>query len=92
MWDLGSLTRDQTCVPCIERQILNHWTTRKVCKFFLTSKKLTEIGAASSQKENLKRKEKKRKPLVEKRTSALIWEATLPLWEREVNSERLYTE
>ena len=30
MWDLNSLTRDQTCVPCIGRQILNHWTTREV--------------------------------------------------------------
>ena len=24
MWDLSSWTRDQTCVPCIARQILNH--------------------------------------------------------------------
>ena len=23
-------TRDRTCVPCIGRQILNHWTTREV--------------------------------------------------------------
>ena len=30
MWDLSSLTRDQTHVPCIERQVLNHWTTREV--------------------------------------------------------------
>ena len=30
MWDLTSLTRDQTCVRCIGRQILNHWTTREV--------------------------------------------------------------
>ena len=30
MWDLSSLTRDQTCVSCIGSQILNHWTTRKV--------------------------------------------------------------
>ena len=28
MWDLSSLTRDGTCIPCIERQVLNHWTTR----------------------------------------------------------------
>ena len=28
--DLSSLTRDQTHTPCIERQILNHWTTREV--------------------------------------------------------------
>ena len=27
MWDLSSLTRDQTHVPCIGRQIPNHWTT-----------------------------------------------------------------
>ena len=29
MWDLSSLTRGQTHVPCIRRQILNHWTTRE---------------------------------------------------------------
>ena len=29
MWDLSSLTRDQTYVPCIGRQILNYWTTKK---------------------------------------------------------------
>ena len=30
MWDLSSLTRDQTCISCIARWILNHWTTREV--------------------------------------------------------------
>ena len=30
MQDLSSLTRDQTHTPCIGRQNLNHWTTRKV--------------------------------------------------------------
>ena len=30
MWDLSSTTRDQTRIPCIGRQILNHWTTREV--------------------------------------------------------------
>ena len=30
MWDLSSLTRDWTRVPCIGRWILNHWTTREV--------------------------------------------------------------
>ena len=30
MWDLSSPTRDWTHVPCIGRQILNHWTTRQV--------------------------------------------------------------
>ena len=30
MWDLNSPTRDWTRVPCIARQILNHWTTKEV--------------------------------------------------------------
>ena len=30
MWDLWSLVRDQTWIPCTERQSLNHWTTREV--------------------------------------------------------------
>ena len=30
LWDLSSLTRDQTHVPCFGRQILNHWTTREI--------------------------------------------------------------
>ena len=30
MWDLRPQTRDPTQIPCIERWILNHWTTRKV--------------------------------------------------------------
>ena len=30
MWDLSSPTRDRTCVPCIGRHILNHWTTSEV--------------------------------------------------------------
>ena len=30
MWDLSSQTGDQTGIPCIARQILNHWTTREV--------------------------------------------------------------
>ena len=28
MWE-SSQTRARTCVPCIGRQILNHWTTRE---------------------------------------------------------------
>ena len=30
MWDPRFLTRDWTCVPCIGRQIPNHWTIREV--------------------------------------------------------------
>ena len=29
MWDLSSPTKDWSCTPCLERQSLNHWTTRK---------------------------------------------------------------
>jgi len=32
MWDLP---RPQTCVPCVARWILNHWTTREVLVTFL---------------------------------------------------------
>ena len=40
--DFSSPTRDQTCIPCIGRQILNHWTTREVP--FITF--LDEVDAA----------------------------------------------
>ena len=30
MWEPTSATRDQTCISCIGRQILDHWTNRKV--------------------------------------------------------------
>ena len=33
MWDLRSPAGDQTCIPYIGRQILNHWTTREVLHF-----------------------------------------------------------
>jgi len=30
-WHVGSSwTREQTCIPCIGRWILNHWTNREV--------------------------------------------------------------
>ena len=35
--DLSSLTRDRTHVPCIARQILNHWLTREVCNKYVLS-------------------------------------------------------
>ena len=31
----SSLTRDQTCTPCIGRQTLNHWTTREVPIYYI---------------------------------------------------------
>ena len=30
MWDLSSLTRDGTLIPCIGRQSPKYWTTREV--------------------------------------------------------------
>ena len=30
MWDLSSLTSDGTCIPCSGKQILDHWTPRKI--------------------------------------------------------------
>ena len=30
MWDLSSLTRDRTCIPCMAIWTLNPWTTREV--------------------------------------------------------------
>ena len=34
----SSWTSNQTCAPCIGRQILNHWTTREVLfSFFYSS-------------------------------------------------------
>ena len=36
IWGLISWTKDQTCVPCVGRWPLNHWTTREVLrKIFL---------------------------------------------------------
>ena len=35
MWELSSLARDQTRIPCTGSQVLNHWTTREVPKGFL---------------------------------------------------------
>ena len=37
VWDLSSLTRDQTRVLCIGRWILNPWTTREVPQSVIVS-------------------------------------------------------
>ena len=38
LWHVGSSpSPNWTCVPCIGRQILNHWTTRKPSNLFLIS-------------------------------------------------------
>ena len=35
MWDLSSPTRDQTCIPSIGRQSLNHWNDGKILPFWI---------------------------------------------------------
>ena len=35
MWDLDSLTRDWTHIPCLGRQSLNQWTARKVLYIYI---------------------------------------------------------
>ena len=50
MWDLSSLTRDGTCVPCIGRQILYHWTTREVPVFASAKQQVSQW--LSDQKES----------------------------------------
>ena len=43
-WHVGScLTRDQTCVSCIGRRILNQWTTREVLQFYLSGVDLNSV-------------------------------------------------
>ena len=32
--DLSSPTKNQTCIPALEVQSLNHWTIREVSSFF----------------------------------------------------------
>ena len=39
-----SLTRDQTHVSCIGRQVLNHWTTREGLPQFLYSSVSVHLG------------------------------------------------
>ena len=40
MWDLSSLTRDRTPVPCIVRWILYRWTTREVPQSIFPSRNM----------------------------------------------------
>ena len=35
MWVLSFLTEDGTCIPCIGRQNLNHWTIREAPSFLV---------------------------------------------------------
>ena len=43
-------TRDQTCVVCIGRWILNHWTTREaLCVYFIHIYTYTHLCMAQSQ-------------------------------------------
>lgn len=40
--DESNLTRDGTCVPCVDRCVLNHWTTRRVPKHPFSSGGLSD--------------------------------------------------
>ena len=46
-WDLSSLSRDQTRIPCIARWILNHWATREVSQPALSYPSRLNSGASS---------------------------------------------
>ena len=51
MWDPSSATRDLACIPCLARQILNHWTTKEVptlYSFQLTSGHQQSLGKATA--------------------------------------------
>ena len=43
MWDLSSLTRDQTRPPALEAQSLNHWTAREVSNTYSEGKTWVNI-------------------------------------------------
>ena len=53
MWDLSSLTRDWTSAPCIERQRLNHWTTREVLEIIDISISISEMNTRISYSQSL---------------------------------------
>ena len=50
MWDLSSRTRDSTLIPCIGRQIFNHWSTREVPSVIFNSEKKFAIRVNFSSK------------------------------------------
>ena len=43
----SSWTKDRTCVPCIGRRILNHWTTREALSPIFKSQVPHRVGALS---------------------------------------------
>ena len=49
----SSETRDQTHVPCTGRQIINHWTTRKVHAVFLKGRENLKLGSLAGLKGQL---------------------------------------
>ena len=44
MWDLTSLTRDQSCTTALEIQSLNHWTAKEVPDIKSSEKHLQSKG------------------------------------------------
>ena len=46
LWDLSSSTGDWTCIPCIARRMLNHWTSREVpLPPILDASHLSQLGS-----------------------------------------------
>ena len=49
IWNPNSLTRDQTHVPCVARQILNHWAAREAPIFQLLQASLILCKSTQEQ-------------------------------------------
>ena len=52
MWDLSFQARDQTCIPCVGKWILNHWTTRKVPVFYSDSEEEVETWPGKGEEKD----------------------------------------
>ena len=64
MWDLSSPSRDQIRVPCIARQILNHWTTREVPSYDLFYPHMSDQRCLYEALESFKRSKSPEKTYV----------------------------
>lgn len=49
IWDLCSPTRDQACIPCLGRRILNCWATRESLDWCCRAVLCPEVYLAASQ-------------------------------------------
>ena len=72
VWELSSPSRDQTCVPCSGRQILNHWTTGEVLVVFCR-KLLSFRGGLLHSNSN--------KQILALEVRCSIWKQVLDVWD-----------